>query len=145
MSVKPLPETDHVIRYVRKRLLRRDGDGNVVGVLPQAFELREGETYLSVTWLEFYDESYELGLSKSAAAMRSDLTIKKKDGFTTGNVGRLKSVCSNSNTRVRILHEPNLPNNPGHSALRGLQKADDLLRDEIAGDVFVDVRLSSEI
>lgn len=145
MSPKPLPESDHAVRYIRKRLLRRDGQGNVVGILPQAFEPREGEAYLSVTWLEYYHASYELGLSESAAAMRLDLTIKKNDGFSVGNVGKLKSVCSGSNTRVRVLHEPNLPNNPGHSALRGLQRASAVLREEIAGDVFIDTRLNSQI
>lgn len=145
MSPSPLPDVSHVVRYVKKKLLRRDSEGTVIGVLPQAFEHREGETYLSVTWIEFYDADYEQGLSKSAEAMRLDLKVKERDGFSVGNVGNLRSVCSELKTRVRVLHEPNPPNNLGHSALRGLQQADDLLRDAIAGDVFVDTRQSMAI
>jgi len=42
MSTK-LPVEDNVVRYVRKRQLRRDSDGNVIGVLPDAFNRRERE------------------------------------------------------------------------------------------------------
>ena len=52
MSPARVPNDSHVMRYVRKRHLRRDENGNVLGILPQALELREGEEYLSVTWLE---------------------------------------------------------------------------------------------
>jgi hypothetical protein len=52
---KNLPDEDHVVRYVPWGRLRRDEDENVLGFLPQAFQLRQEEDYLSVNWLQYYD------------------------------------------------------------------------------------------
>ena len=49
--VRNLPDEHHVIRNVSWRRLRRDEDDNVLGFLPQAFQLRADEEYLSVNWL----------------------------------------------------------------------------------------------
>jgi hypothetical protein len=84
-----LPTEDHVLRYVRKNRLRRDDSGKVIGVLPQAFERRETETYLSVTWMEHFCSEYEAGLRAAAAAIRRQLDVKPHDGFTAGNVGKI--------------------------------------------------------
>ena len=49
-----LPDADHVMRYVSKNRLRRDGSDNVIGVLPQAFEMRATEDALSVSWIDYF-------------------------------------------------------------------------------------------
>jgi hypothetical protein len=104
MSTK-LPVEDHVVRYVPKPRLRRDEDGNVIGVLPQAFERREDEDYLSVTWLEHFCSEYEAGLRAASAAIRRQLKVKPRDGFTVGNVGKIVEVCESVEVRIRLLHE----------------------------------------
>lgn len=48
MSSQNLPENDHVSRYFGFDDLDEEGLPS-----PGAFELREGEEYLSVDWLEF--------------------------------------------------------------------------------------------
>lgn len=57
-KITPLPDEHHVMRYVPWGRLRRDGDDDsiVLGFLPQAFQLRPDEEYLSVTWVEFYPD-----------------------------------------------------------------------------------------
>src|ERR1700731_389524 len=49
-----VPPSDHVMRYAAYGRLRRDGDDNVLGLLPQAFLRKENEEYLSVTWVEYF-------------------------------------------------------------------------------------------
>ena len=143
---KPLPGDDHVVRFVKNRLLRRgDEDDVVVGALPQAFFRRPDEEYLSVTWVQHFSSDYELGLRASAAAMRSQLTIKPRDGFSTGKVGRIAEICVGNSCRVRILHEPEPPENPGHSAIRGLPAEDMDLFALLADEAFIDTRLSATL
>ena len=140
---KAIEDAHHVIRYVRKKLLRRDENGNVLGLLPQALELREHEDALSISWLEYCGLDYEEGFANSVAEFRQNLTIKAKDGFAAGEVGKFKAICQDSNVRVRILHAPE-PKFASHGAVRGLKKADLGLLDLLALEVFHDTRLSSQ-
>ena len=145
MPQAPLPDDDHVIRYVRKRALRRDEDDNVIGILPDALRHREGETYLSATWIENFDSDYEAGLKQAADAIRRQLTVKPRDGFAAGKVEDIREVCSSFDTRVRILHEPLPPTNTGYCAIRGLREAELDLLDALASEAFIDTRVSKDI
>lgn len=140
-----IPSEHHVLRYVRKNLLRRDEDRNVLGIYPQALEHKPGETYLSVTWIEHFSDDYEEGFSEAAIAIGRQLRVKKSDGFSAARVGTIGEICQESGVRVRVTHEPEPPENEGHSALRELQRADQDLLDLLAADAFVDTRLDSEI
>lgn len=145
MPPTPLPQDDHIVRYAKKRVLIRDDDENVVGVFPAAFELRDGETYLSVTWLEFFSREYGQGLIEAAGAIRRQLTVRPRDGFTTGPVSAAREMCDRCNVRVRILHEPVLPENEGHSAWRGLPRDNSDLLDLLATEAFSDTREASSV
>jgi hypothetical protein len=141
-----LPPEHHVLRYVKKSLLRRDGDDDtVIGILPQALERRDGEDYLSVTWIEHFSADYEGGFRASANAIRKTMTVKKGDGFAAGQVGQISATCEAHDIKVRIVHEPDLPDNPGHSGIRGLPKDHLKALETLADDVFVDTRVSSDI
>jgi hypothetical protein len=144
MTATKLPPDDHVVRYVRKRLLRKDEDGNLLGVLPQAFEHKEKESYLSVTWLEHFVSEYEQALVEATTAIRRQLTVKPKDGFTTGRVGRICDICELHDVRVRVLREP-VAENTGHSALRGLRHCSSELLDMLAAEAFTDTRVAAEV
>jgi hypothetical protein len=139
-----LPADDHVARYVRKNRLRRDDEGTVIGVLPQAFERREDESYLSVTWLEHFCSEYEAGLSAAAAAICRQLKVKPRDGFTVGNVGKIVETCESVNVRVRLLHEEQ-PQNTGHAAIRGIPREHLELFELLAIDAFTDTRIAAAI
>lgn len=145
MTAAKLPPDNHVARYVRKRLLRRDEDGNVLGVLPQAFELRDGETYLSITWLEHFSADYEQALIEVVAAIRRQLDVKPRDGFAMARVGKIFDVCGSFSSGVRVLHEPVVPENTGHCALRGIQRGELELLELLASDAFIDTRVANEI
>lgn len=135
----------HVMRYVRKRQLRRDENGNVLGILPQALELREGEAYLSVTSLEHFDPQYERGLIQAAEAIRRELTVKDNDGFSTTEVGDFCDICERFDEKVRVLHEPVNDGNTGHVAIRRFPRDNLELLDLLASDAFVDTRVASHV
>jgi hypothetical protein len=139
-----LPGEDHVVRYVRKRQLRTDSDGNVLGVLPDAFSSREGERYLSSAWLEHFSRDYERGLSAAAAAIRRQLAVKPRDGFTVGNVGDIVDVCEQFDVRVRLLHEPRAENT-GYCAIRGLPRDHLELFEMLAAEAFTDTRIANDV
>lgn len=145
MSVINLPDADDVVRHVRKRLLRRDEDGNVLGALPEAFQLREAEEYLSITWLQHFSSDYEIGLIAAAQAITNQLGVKKGDAFTTGCVGKVKELCKQRDIRVRILHEGKNKKNPGYSSLRGLPRDNLDLLMLLAEDVFRDTRPAAAV
>ena len=141
-----LPNDDHVMRYVPWRRLRRDENDNVVGFLPQAFELREGEEYLSVNWLQFHegDRGTQVRLSVWGIRESFERPLGAKSAFAIGNVGMVKDICQKAGSRVRIVHEPE-PQNPGHSAVRRLPRDDLSLLDALAADVFAERVDNSDI
>ena len=145
MPPAKVPDDSHVVRYVRKRQLRRDENGNVLGILPQALELREGETYLSVTWLEHFDLQYERGLIQAAEAIRRQLTVKDNDGFSTTEVGDFCDICERFDEKVRVLHEPENPENTGHVAIRRFPRDNLDLFGMLASDAFVDTRVAADV
>jgi hypothetical protein len=136
---KNLPDEDHVIRYVPWRRLRKDEDDNVLGFLPQAFQLRPEEEYLSVNWVEYYDGDREGQIRLSVWAMRDSFEkLGAKSAFAIGNVAHIKKTCQGFGGRVRVVDEPDLPKNPGHSAIRRLPPDDLNLLDALAADAFTD-------
>jgi hypothetical protein len=139
-----LPAEHHVVRYARKRQLRRDADGNVIGVLPDVFNRREGEGYLSSTWIEHFSPDYEDGLIAAAAAIRRQLVVKPKDGFTVGNVGKIVEICEGFGVRVRLLHEEQ-PQNTGYCAIRGMPRDHLELFEMLAADACTDTRIAEAI
>ena len=133
------------MRYVRKRQLRRDEHGNVLGILPQALELRDGEKFLSVTWLEHFDTRYERGFILAAEAIRCQLTVKRNDGFSTSEVRAFCDSCERCGEKVRVLHEAVNPENPGHVAIRRFPRDNLDLLDLLASEAFLDTRVASSI
>jgi hypothetical protein len=137
---KNLPDEDHVIRYVPWGRLRKDEDDNVLGFLPQAFQIRSEEDYLSVNWVEYYDGGRENQIRLSVWAMRDSFEkpLGAKSAFAIGNIAHIKKTCQGFGSRVRVVHEPDLPKNPGHSAIRRLPRDDLNLLDALAADAFTD-------
>lgn len=138
--VSNLPDEDHVMRYVPWARLRKDENDNVLGFLPQAFELRADEDALSVSWVEFFDADWESKIQECVRAIRQSFErgIGKKSAFGVGQVQQIKRASLNAGARVRIVHEPEA-GNPAHAAIRRLPRDDLALLQALADDVFVDL------
>ena len=133
-----LPDTDHVMRYVPWARLRKDENENVVGILPQAFELRPEEESLSVNWLEYFDGDRGNRIRNSVEMLRNTRNVGKKSAFGIGNVGKIKETCGANGVSVRIVYEPEA-NNLAHSAIRRLPRDDLVLLEALAADTFVEL------
>jgi hypothetical protein len=141
---KDLPNEHHVMRSVPWNKLRKDEDENVVGFLPQAFELRPDESYLSVNWLEYFDGDHEQRTKKAVNAFREKFSVGKKAVFGIAQVGKIKEVCRANGTTVRIAYAPTA-DHPSHAAINNFPRDDLALLDAMAADAFVDSVRSADV
>lgn len=130
MSSLEIDEDHHVSRYCKPSAIGDDGLP-----LASAFELRDGEDYLSVNWLEFFKTS---DLSQAIEFVRQAFR-KKKFGvssngkFVSLQVGKVKEVIvRNSDLPAEITHLPDEENDPSHSGIFGYTASDELIFTEIA-------------
>jgi len=139
-----LPDEDHVMRYVPWSRLRKDEDENVIGILPQAFALKEEEQTLSLNWLEYFSGDRDQRIRDSVSMFRRGMRVGAKSGYGVGNVGQIKEVCESYGARVRIVYEPEA-DNLSHSEIRRLPRDDLSLLDALAAQAFVDLVRDAEV
>ena len=140
-----LPDDDHVMRYVSWAKLLRDEDDNVLGFLPQAFELKPDEESLSVNWLEVFGGDHESNKKQAVKAFRaSSLTIGKKSGFGIANVRLIKEICKSSGALVRIVYAPE-PGNLAHSLIHKIPRNEFALLEALASEAFTELLLNSAV
>jgi hypothetical protein len=130
MKGQAIPDSDHVGRYCKASTVE---NGEISAT---AFMMRETEEYLSVNWLE------ELK-SPSRASQIRDLqelyTKKLKVGATARiailNVGTLRSKVereSPDSRLLRVLHEPEEPDDPSHAGIYEIPHDDEIIAELIA-------------
>lgn len=142
--VKPLADEHHVIRYAPWSKLRKDEDENVHGLLPQALELRPGEEYLSVTWIEFFEgEPHEQYLC-AVSTLRSSIDTRPKGAMAKANVGKMRDICRQRSAPIRIVHEPEDPNE-AHAAIRRVPFDNMDLLDRLVTEAFFEFDLNKNI
>lgn len=144
-----LPDDHHVLRRVSWARLRKDADGEVVGCLAQAFELREDEQDLSVNWLECHDKgthAEKIGqcvVELRAASRRDGTKIGPKCGFAVARVRKVKEVCSGLRKQIRIVYAPS--HIASHSVIKNLPRDDITLLEAFAVEAFTEVLMSKDI
>jgi len=129
-----LPDEQHVMRHVSWVRLERDENDNVLGFLPAAFELRDGEDYLSVNWLEYYEQAHADNVTACIASVRSVLPAKKAR-FGVAQVAKVKTLAKHSNKPVRIVYASS-PKNLSHSALHIDQPIPDAVCEALALEFY---------
>jgi hypothetical protein len=139
-----LHDKDHVARHVPWKKLRKDEDGNVIGLLPTAFQLRPQESSLSVSWLEYFSGDRENQLREMASTIRRTRDIGPKSVFGIGNVGTLRSSCQGYGTPVRVVFAPTKENS-SHCQVRHLPQDDLALLALVAEDVFTEIVRAADI
>ena len=121
---KKLPPHDHVMRYVSWNKLRKNEDDEVIGILGEAFKMRDSDKSLSTTWREYFSGSREEQITAAVRAVRAGkLKVKPKSGFAIGEVGAIQADCAARNYKVRIFHEPE-DDNEAHAAVKSLPRDD---------------------
>jgi hypothetical protein len=127
MAVTPVRDDHHVVRHCKKRLTIRQA-GQIVGVFPEAFQLRpatetrEQETYLSAVYFEFFDGDNATRLISCCAAF--EMQILPKDCLMRLCVGTIKEQGRKRQRSLRVTHEP-YQANLAYAAIRGLPTSGD--------------------
>lgn len=144
----PIPDGDDVARWIKPKLMSADdngevevdGDGRPAFIFPQAFALREGEEYLSLTWVDHFGPQRMDNIRLAAAAVRESQASKRlslNGAFAVGAAGQLKACCNDNGHRVRVLEEP-LEANTGHVAVRRYPTELGELQEELANEIFLE-------
>ena len=134
-----VPDEDSVVRHCPSQLCIWEGEV-IVGVFPQAFELRKdlGEEYLSTSWLEYFPGSRTERLRSTVKALSAMRTVRKRHGMAIGNVAMIKSACNSFGLRIRIVNEPK-DLNPAYAAIRRYKSDDLSLLDLLATSAWAEV------
>ena len=130
MKGQAIPDSDHVGRYCKASTVE---NGEISAT---AFMMRETEEYLSVNWLE------ELKRPSRASQIRDLQEVynkKLKVGVTARiailNVGTLRSKVqreSPDSRLLRVLHEPEEPDDPSHAGIYEIPHDDEIISEVIA-------------
>lgn len=146
MTQKNLPDDHHAVRYVPWGKLEKDRHDMPTGrPLFSAFQLREDEDGLSVTWLEYFRGDPEQRVVRAVQAIRaSNLKPSSKSGFAIGVVQSIKSDCLGRKHKIRIVHAP-VKDNFAHSELRQFPRDDAELLEILARSSWSKVVLNKEI
>lgn len=146
MSNRYIPAEDSLVRYVSYQRLRRLGvTDQVVGVLPQAFELRDGEEYLSATWVEFFGPQGPSNLRTAIYAIRNSLLKPtKKSGFAIGEVSSIAATAKSLGISLRIIHE-SAADNIAHTAIRRWPRDNEDLFELMASETWCNLVLNSQV
>jgi hypothetical protein len=125
-----VPDSDHVGRYCGARTVE---NGEISAA---AFMLREGEEYLSVNWLE---ELKGPSRASQIRDLRGLYSKKLKVGATARiailNVGTLRTKVereSPDSRLLRVLHEPEEPDDPSHAGIYEIAHYDEIIAQLIA-------------
>jgi hypothetical protein len=139
---KRIPPEDHLVRSVSWTRLRKDEDGEVVGIEPTAFELRSKEEYLSAGWLEHFAGTKEEAMTAYvSAARKSDRPPSIKSGFALGTASVIVDACLARKYRLHVVHKPS-KNNASHVAVRHWPLDDLILREQMAREHWSELILA---
>lgn len=132
------------MRHVSWSRLLKDADNNVLGFLPQAFDLRPTEPALSVNWLEYFSGDRKSQISACVKQFRDSRHVSPKSAFGVGNVGKIQRTCMELGAKVRIVYAPSKVN-PAHAELRNLPRDELALLEALAADVFTEMIHNTDI
>ena len=128
------------MRHVASNRLRKDEEGRVLGVLPQAFRIRgDSEDHLSAAWVEHANcATMAENADATILAFKAKRVVRNSHRFAVGNIGRIKEACLNFGQRVRVSHEP-VPGFWAHASVRQFNSESDELLDLLAQDAWAEL------
>ena len=140
-----VPQTDHVARYCNpQRVMRDEATDMIIGVFPQAFELRQAtkESYISAYWMEQLGNAVSDQFQGALAGLRKKHpNVKAKGAFARLNAGKVVRVGVSSGNSIRIRDRSKLLD-PGYAGIYGtpLDNSDMELLAHFATDCCVEIR-----
>lgn len=146
MKGQNLPDEHHVIRVVPYGKLETDGNGEPTGrLLFSAFQRKEDDEGLSVTWLEYFPGDRPQQIERAVQAIRaSNFKPGRKSAFAIGGVGPIKQQCLANKRKIRIIHEP-VDDNKAHAELRQFPRDNVPLLEALAASTWAEVVFNAHI
>ncbi|HTY66718.1 MAG TPA: hypothetical protein VMH36_08710 [Alphaproteobacteria bacterium] len=134
---RDLKPEEHVVRQCSRTRQARDEAGKVIGIVAEAFILREGESYLSAAWMEYFSGNRIAQLCGVRDILRSSgRDVKAKDVLAVISVGTATRIGLTFDRKLRFRLEPKREN-PAYAAIRGtVNEMRDLL-DLLAAEAVV--------
>lgn len=133
MKDDPIPDDNHVSRYVPYTKLTPDG----CRVSGAAFQLRPDEDALSVNWLEYFDLANREAEIQEVRKVFADKgrTLQAKAKFAILEVGATKEYVQQESDESRllsILHDPLPPEDESHASIYNVPRDAPAIGDMIA-------------
>lgn len=136
MALVKIPAGHHVVRHCkRKHAIRHNGE--FVGVFPEFFYLREGESYLSAFYFEFFDPDDEARMNSCVMSM--PFGTKPREAMVKLDAEAMRQTGKSLQFNVRVVHEQGHKTIPSKAQVLGLPSADnERLGAELAANAVVD-------
>lgn len=133
-----LPSPGRLVRYVSYGKMRKDENDNFFGPEASAFALRNSESYLSVTWCEYFEGSKDEQLRCSIDAIRnSNLDVKPKACFCVAQIEIVFAAINDFGAVARAVYYPE-HDNIAHAGVYGISPEETLLLEQLATEVWSD-------
>lgn len=119
--------------------MRHPDTHTILGVFPQAFELRPAdEGALSCAWLQHYPGARPAQVVASITQFKIAMTVRPSGAFTVGDVSGIKETCQRYGVGIRIVHAPE-PNHIAHSEVRRFSDSELELLQALADDSWCEI------
>ena len=150
----PIPDENHILRYIPWNKLRKNENDEVIGILAEAFKKRETENYLSATLLEHFSGVHKVQIASAIHEVRKYYNVKPKSGFAVGKVGDIKKACTEKgNSKIDIVSFPTKTKtldgqpykNESHVAVKKLPADDSELLDLLASEAWSHLVLNKTV
>jgi len=130
MKGQAIPDSDHVGRYCKASTVE---NGEISAA---AFMMRETEEYLSVNWLEELNRSDRtIQIRDLQSLYATKLRVGTAAQIAVLNVGALRAKVereSPDSRLLRVLHEPEEPDDPSHAGIYEIAHDDEIIAELIA-------------
>jgi hypothetical protein len=130
MKGQAIPDSDHVGRYCKASTVE---NGEISAA---AFMMRETEEYLSVNWLEQLNRSDRaIQIRDLQSLYATKLRVGTAARIAVLNVGALRDKVereSPDGRLLRVLHEPEEPDDPSHAGIYEIPHDDEMIAELIA-------------
>lgn len=150
----PIPPDNHILRHVPWNKLRKNENDEVIGILGEAFKLRDGESNLSATLLEHFSGTHDEQIISAIKEVRKYYNVKPKNGFAIGKVDDIKTVCvEKRNHKIYIVSYPTKTTtldgkpykNESHVAVKSLPADDMELLELLATEAWCHLVLNNSV
>ena len=146
---RPLPDSDHIARFVPfNKQYRHPDTGELLGLTAAAFAIRNDDRGgLSSTWIEFFGEKSAESIASAAVAFRESQPSKKlgkQSLFAIAAISQAKADALLFKKSIRVVHDP-VPGNPGHAEVRHFDDDDLELLEYFARETFSEYHLTRDI